>query len=339
MSKDALERLSDTASFVRRRIGRPGFPISVYEDVIEALGSRLNAMSPPKKVTLSGFLSLEKAGRFRPKDENERRIVRAAILLDLALVFPESGWAQQAKDQINLGSQGAWGAFDAALGRARDAVYSEPGFLDVMLSELRAHPLRVLRKHLITLDGGNKDGNPLTYRVWYQGGGYRLSCYGTGNGYTLKALNVKATAYKDVKDAPGALDPVNSADGGGADLLFTTQFTGCSFCFMKNGDGTNIRAAHIDPGKGEDAPSGAELSKTMREGGGFSDGNGGDFKVYGRVPDKSGLPGYPESAGSMTIVGVRKGTEWRLYSQIKGLDGSIVSAQRIDTIANAAEFR
>jgi hypothetical protein len=156
-----------------------------------------------------------------------------------------------------------------------------------------------------------------------------FDCCGANRGrVTVKAVNVMATKYAAMSANPGVLPAVASAVDATCDLLLTTQSTGCTFAFSRSPDGSNMLAAHIDPGLGTGV-SGTAMSQSIRGGGGLAGaGNGGAFQAYGRVPNKSGLFGYPESAAQMTIVGVRDAGDWNLYSQITALDGGL-TANRI----------
>ena len=322
MSKDAMQRLTDTVTFIANNRIESLTTEEQHEEIVDELNAWLRRKPESKKTQLSGLMALDGSG-----NKNDRHRTRAAVMMDCALSFPESQWTTQATSLKSMGKVNASQTMKSAYERAFDSVYSQPTNVRLMLAELRANPLTVMRNFKLSINGGSKTGNPLTYSVKMYRGVYKFDCYMT-DGYQITAMNVAATKYSEVKDSPGAITPVSSAVHEGSDLLLTTQFTGCSFCFMKSPDGSNMLAAHIDPGKSKTF-SGSDLSKIMRESGGFSETNGGAMKAYGRVKNNSGLFGYPESAGQMIIVGIRHGTDWRLYSQITNLDGSLV-AQRID---------
>lgn len=336
MSKDAIDRLTETVTFIKTKQPQSDLNAEQFGDVTDDLDHWMSTASAAKKIKLSGLMHKPASGAHVSHNKEARKFLRAGVMIDCALVFPENQWGSQSTIQLGLGeysdNKGGYKAspqfpFQSACLRARDAVYSQPTNVSLMLANLRADPVGLLNEYKFIVNGGSKQGNPLTYGVTMHNGAWKFDCYIT-SGYQIKAVNVQATKYNDIKDNPDKIVAVNSSVHEASDLLLTTQFTGCSFCFMKSPDGQNLLAAHIDPGKSKTF-SGKDLSKIMREKAGFTTSNGGDLKAYGRVGDKSGDFGYPESAAQMIIVGVRKGTDWRLYSQITSLDGSL-TAQRID---------
>jgi hypothetical protein len=142
-------------------------------------------------------------------------------------------------------------------------------------------------------------------------GAYTLDCIGTFRGkIQINAINVPATPYSRVQGSPGALTATLSSLDPSCNLMLTTQFIGCCYCFMVNE--TNLAAAHIDP---EKKVTGQHVSQQLRAHGGFSNGVGGTFRAYGRVDDGSRTYGYPQSAYQMIIVAVRQ-RAWEVYAQI-----------------------
>jgi hypothetical protein len=116
-------------------------------------------------------------------------------------------------------------------------------------------------------------------------------------------------------------------------MMLTTQFTGCTYCFMVSGDGTSLVAAHIDPGGGVGRTSphtGESISQALRANGGFNNGNGGVFRAYGRVAD-AGPFGYPKSATQMIITALKHHGRWQIYAQIA--EGNGFRVERIDNLA------
>jgi hypothetical protein len=329
MSKGADERIDETVAFVAAQPVAAATSAEDHALIVKCLKDWRRLTSEATRAKLSAMLSQNDSPN-RAGQADTRAMLRASTLLKCAIATPESGWAAMAtSDKATPAAQSAkW--YSDALGFARDYIHSTPEFIERMIAALKGDPLKFLAAHKLTINGGTKAGNPVLYTVAMKNGAYSFDCYGVNKGRkSVSAVNVIATLYKDVKANLGALTPVDSASGPNCDLLLTTQFTGCTFAFMKSPDGSNLLAAHIDPGKGSGV-QGRDVSVAVRQGGGFGGaGNGGQFKAYGRVPNESGFFGYPESAAQMTIVGVKAAGQWRLYAQITALDGGL-TALRID---------
>ena len=95
-------------------------------------------------------------------------------------------------------------------------------------------------------------------------------------------------------------------------------------------DALEEASAARDPGGGVGRTSvydGETVSKALREGGGFRNGNFGVFRAYGRVADKSQY-GYPLDATQMIIVALKGKNGWKVFAQISKTDGFRV--ERID---------
>ncbi len=329
MFKGAEQRIDETVAFVAAHPMAAATSADDHALIVRCLKDWKRLTSEATQARLSALLSQNDSAN-RAGQADTRATLRASTLLKCAIATPESGWAAVATSDKATPAAESANLYSAALGVARDYIHSTPEFVNRMLAELRGDPQKFLDAHKLTINGGNKAGNPLLYRIAMKGGAYSFDCYGANQGrVSVSAVNVMATAWKDVKGSLDALTPVDSASGPNCDLLLTTQFTGCTFAYMKSADGANLLAAHIDPGKGGGV-HGRDVSLAVRQGGGFGGGgNGGQFKAYGRVPDKSGFFGYPESAAQMTIVGVKAGGQWRLYAQITALGGGL-TALRID---------
>jgi hypothetical protein len=128
----------------------------------------------------------------------------------------------------------------------------------------------------------------------------------------------------------GSFAQIVPAELTGANLMVSTQFSGCAFCFKVTG--TRIFAAHIMPDDGAGGVlqgGGAELARQLAgqvagvtAGDFVAPGNGpGQFLVYGA--GYSNLPAFPNgypvrtvADQYMNILGVMKGGgAWRIYSQ------------------------
>jgi hypothetical protein len=197
------------------------------------------------------------------------------------------------------------------------------------LALLRTHTKRFLNKYKIRISGGNKPEGKLQYAFYMKKGLYTLDPYASPSnaGYLhFDAINVPATPFIQVQNSPGNIQATLSSANSTLDLMLTTQFTGCCYCFMVSG--TDLAAAHIDPQEAKTKIDGQHVSKQMRDHGGFSNGNGGTFKAYGRIADGSNLFGYPKAAQQMIVVAVKRSGSWRVYAQIDL--GAHMDGKRID---------
>lgn len=325
--KGWASRLDDTIAFVAAHPAPAAIPAADFNLIVAWLRAWRRMTSTGAMEELSGLLS-QKGAAQRGDTADIRSYYRATIMIKCVVTLARAAWAGQADMEKRMPGNGVENYHDA-LNVARNYIRSQPDHVNQMLGELRADPLTLLDSTKFIVNGGNKNGNPTTYKVANVDGAWSFDCYGTNRGrVTLSAINVKATPYPSIQATPGAVTAVDSAVGPGCDLMLTTQFTGCTFCFMKSADGTNLRAAHIDPVRGS-GYSGQDVSLAMRTNGGFANANDGPWRAYGRVADNSGLYGYPQSAEQMIIVGIKDGGEWKVYAQVTEQGGNL-RAERID---------
>jgi hypothetical protein len=261
----------------------------------------------------------------------DRSYNRAAALVKIALIEPESRWtaaAQSVRGYIVGGDTPPAAGYKYNLDSANDAIYSSPGLATQHLTQLRTNTRAFLNEYKLIVNGGNKGQGPLEYGFYMEDRAWRLDCMMPFKGRVkVKAINVPATTYRSIQANPGQITATLSSVDNSMDLMLTTQFTGCCYCFEANGG--NLAAAHIDPEGKTTGVTGQQISQALRDNGGFQNGIGGTFKAYGRVADGSGIYGYPQSAQQMIIVAVKRTGNWRVYAQIdKGNDTLVVN--RID---------
>jgi len=169
------------------------------------------------------------------------------------------------------------------------------------------------------------------YSFFMRDGGYKLVPYAQNPPVQVKlhGINMPATPFSTVKDNLKGLPGVHTADYNdrpfGSNLLLTTQFSGCSYCFSVSVDRRSLITAHIDPEKGKGV-DGADIGKRLGAEGGFANGNGGTFRAYGRTTDRSKF-GYGD--GSMVIVAVRRDGTWEIWAQLTEVSGNVI-VERID---------
>jgi len=115
-----------------------------------------------------------------------------------------------------------------------------------------------------------------------------------------------------------------------SNVMISTMFSGCSFCFKRENAGGAIHAAHIMPDDGagnvvQGAGTGlarqldGQVATVTR--GDFTGTGAGPFHVYGAGYSSLPAPlnvGYPVRTALdefMNIVGTHRGGDWRIYSQ------------------------
>jgi hypothetical protein len=329
MAKDWNTRLSKTITLVKST-APPGF--SGDRTVVVNALDRWNTTAPAdQRKRLSELMSQEGTPNC-PTRSPDRALRRAAILLQCAVTTPDpAGWAQKRAD-VNAAKTDFLMFYGAALGYAYDAVCSgalAPQNRDLLLTS----PQDFLEQYKITVTGKGTSG-PLEYGFSMEKGAYKILA---GNPFrattTLRAINVPAVLYATVERSLGAITGTRSADHADCSVMLTTQFTGCTYCFMVSGDGGSLVAAHIDPGGGVGRTSvhtGESISQALRATGGFANGNGGVFRAYGRVAD-AGQYGYPKSATQMIITALKHNDRWQVYAQIA--EGNGFRLERIDNVA------
>lgn len=151
---------------------------------------------------------------------------------------------------------------------------------------------------------------------------------GKAHSYPFKAVSVPAIPWDTVpnRTASSTFGGIVGTELTGADVMISTQFTGCAFCFKEVAG--RLFAAHIMPDNGPAGlipGSGIELARQLDgqtagvTGGDFSNAPGpGTFKVYGRGYSNIGTrpTGYMYTGppSSMNIIGFKRGN-WQIFSQ------------------------
>jgi hypothetical protein len=266
----------------------------------------------------------------RPANEPDRTWRRAIILIDCAFNVPDSAnWQQKASD-VNKEITAFANIYGRALEEAHDNLCS--GALAAgNLNFLLADPKGFLQKYKIVVSGKPTSGT-FEYGLSMGQGKYKLKPGDTLSTTKLRAINVPAIFYDSVKQSLDSITGTRSSDYD-CSVMLTTQFTGCTYCFMISADGSSLVAAHIDPGGGvgrTTTNTGQSISQALRANGAFKNGNGGAFRAYGRVNDENLDFGYPMSADQMIITALKVNSHWRVYAQIT--EGTGWRVKRIDDV-------
>ena len=327
------------------------------ERLLVALWNWKNNATLMEQNQLSGLMSQSGAVN-RPGRTLDRSYRRASILLRCAVTDPFPGNWQGHKDFVNRNYRVDFaGGYAMEVENAIDAYHSRPVVGANLIMALKTDPARFLTTYKLSVNGAGASGN-VPYGLQMNNRTLRFECEPPPPGRaTTPAIKVGVTAWASVA-APGyraglqRIQGVDTSAYPGVDLLFTTQFTGCTYCFMKNPAGTEVVAAHIDPGanpvggrlprppeprRGHVGPplpptpgvlyatSGELISERIRANGGFQNANGGVFKAYGRNP---GVYGYGTVATAVIIMGIKRGGVWEIWRQLQTLAG--FDAARID---------
>ena len=124
-------------------------------------------------------------------------------------------------------------------------------------------------------------------------------------------------------------------------FMVTTQFTGCSFCMKRHGG--HVYCAHVAPQRDAAANAAPVLTGTQvatriaNNNGVLGDfanaAGGGPLSIYGAAFSSNiGPGGYPNGLGGgtgyMTVVGVQRGADYEIYSQVTQ-NAMITAHQRI----------
>ena len=364
--KNVTTRINDTLGFIQNAaVGTAAERLRTFtlaNNYIQNHYPPGNAHQPGY-VTFSNGMSMRNLANAGNQAQREMR--RAIYLLWHAIGNP--GLANRSR---TLGPAALNAEYRRLLQKARivdDANNGrDAGSRNLLTTVIPATPLQFLTENKITIHGSAVnapdllDRNLINFYFTYNVGTdrYLLSLTGgapsPAGSFTFQAVSVPAVHWTAVPGRgtvvnPGPPPPARSfaAIAGtrldGANVMVTTQFTGCSFC-MKDAGGL-IYAAHITPSvPGHPHPHvGTQLAQQLC--GTHPNVGAGDFAnhagvapimVYGSGHGNiAGFPnGYPvPGAGGnplqyMCMMGVRVGGQWQIYSQHVFLNGTF-SAFRI----------
>lgn len=326
MAKDWKVRLTETIAFIKKTPA-PGFT-GDRQFVTAALDEWNQTAPADQRKQLSELMSQEKATN-RPAKGPDRAYRRAAILLKCALIDPDRAKWPGESNAVNKDKVSPADLYKLSFPTAYDAVCSGAK-AGPNRDFLLASPREFLEKYKVSVTGRPKAG-PFEYGFAMDGGTYKITAGNPGQTPTkLKAINVPAVLFDTVERSLDSLTGTCSTDYDDCSVMLTTQFTGCTYCFMVSADRSSLVAAHIDPGGGVGRTSthtGESVSKALRENGGFRNGNGGVFRAYGRVSNGAEY-GYPLTASQMIITALKGKSGWKVFAQIAEANGFRV--ERID---------
>jgi hypothetical protein len=238
--------------------------------------------------------------------------------------------------------------------------------MNMVLADLQANPLTFLQNNPLivlgtpTRDPTQGDRNVLLFHLSFsRASTFRRFQFCVGASAGAMPVNVDSVAARWWTDIPGSyVRDGNTALGNFSQLsgielcspvMVTTQFTGCAFA-MKRHNG-HVYCAHTTPRKPIDPNdpaantgvvriiSGNQLAQDIRQmngvRGNFTNAAGGpDLAIYGAgwshgtISNRFYPNGLPGGSDYMTVIGVQRGTDHEIYSQVTQ-NNQITSAQRI----------
>ncbi|MBV9784174.1 MAG: hypothetical protein JO264_10180 [Acidisphaera sp.] len=274
-----------------------------------------------------------------PGDKAVRAKRRALIVLE----------ALKAGSNLNAAKQGvinlAGGALDARIAPlvARLAIQADQDFgagtliQNKFLMELKAQPTVFLQNNRL-LSGAIGGGAQAYFFYEYSKDQYKIDPTRPAqavHAYQFNAVSIPGVFWLNVPgrgNAPnnGSFATIAGKELTGPDVMISTMFSGCSFCFKRENVSGKIFAAHImpDDGAGNVAQGGgAGLARQLAgqvptvTAGNFTGTAAGPFRVYGAGWSNLAAPlnvGYPVRTvldQFMNIIGIRTGGAWEIYSQ------------------------
>lgn len=354
MSKNSEVRLAEAINFFRDT-PVPRLAPTMRRELLAALWNWKNNTPLATKTRVSTLMSQKNAPR-RPAQRLGRQYRRTAILLQCAMVEPIPMNWQLLAGAVNLSAFTPSEVYDNAAQAAADIHYSSAVMGARLIAHLRSDPGGFLQTYRLTVDGPGDSGRTPYYVYMFQQT-VRFTVNVIPGAASTPVIKVGVTPWLTaVVNGLPTIAGTRSADEPAVDLMFTTQFTGCTFCFQKNLANTEVVAAHIDPGAD---PRGGRLpfAPPVRQGVApppapplgyaatgdmiraqlinpicaFRNGNNGVFRAHGRnmAAAADATDSYGPMASAVIIMGVRVGGTWQIWRQFQ-TGGMNFTAARID---------
>jgi hypothetical protein len=348
-SKDTQVRIDETVAFILSKIPAPEQAVAkrFLENWI-----RRNYPQAEGLKAFSEALSTRSFSNVGNKDERAAR--RALVILRGDMLNASSPLWMRATTTMAMPSGQVVPALMAMIPAFRLFAQQEENvntLLRLEFDELRATPQAFLQDNIVVMQsspGVAGAGKAEDHRFYYDyseqlfkfmPAGGRTGTRVNGQGIVHKAINVPETFWFDVpgrglNPVPGNFGRITATQLTGADMMVTSAFSGCSFCFKENAGATY--AAHISP-DGTQAMAGPSIGPApalaMQLGGPAGTGNfyspigarAGALSVFGRgfsnLAGKAAgyavqsVPGVPLTQNSMYVMGVQINGAWRLIFQ------------------------
>jgi len=360
VGKSDQERITDTLTLIENA---PLLSLVVRKQIctwVSNLYPRLTSAERQAYHSLSQSMSVSAhiAPGIAKGDEQQRAKRRAIVLLWKALGNVQSApgqTGQRAAAAMTMPTTDLDAALSDAISKAA-VVATSAGAQEVM-QDLELHPVRFLKKHRLFINGSTAGGdrfstaptgnyqNVLTFHFQYRADHDRFVMGPTkvaflGEAGRFDTVSIPAVHWSHVPGV-GVAPPHNfggilGCEVTGANFMVTTQFTGCAFSWTN--DGAVLRASHTSPSGGGPVTypgGGIALAQRLTVNGAMANAPGRALSVFGsgagnipaNAPDN---PFYPAPVtGWASIIGLTKGGQWRFYSQVVDINGSIPEARRI----------
>jgi len=323
MSKDEGVRITDTINFIRTATVPPAHNAE-RATVADLLRDRYN--DNRIDVTVSPAMSqggnLAIFGRDQVKENRHYR--RAIILIRMALQNAHHTVAPAAVSQITDAN------LPTELGSSLNQVTTTLQDLTTKLALLKSNPVTFLSNNTFNMIG-DATSAPVQYEFFYDvlGNQYNLGpkrSVGPWAAVPIDVFQLSVQPYAGLAktnrpNPPGgqSLDVVGVI-ANGADLMVTTQLTGCAIVYYLNG--ANLVVAHVQP-TGIVAET---MCTNLRADARLSNAPGQAVTaVFGAQAVKGADPNNYKKAGYFNYcIGVRSGGTWDLYAQQRqpGLGGA-----------------
>jgi hypothetical protein len=339
MPKQAQRRIDETITFIVNDI--PGAERTAVRNY---LNNRVQNYTNGVVAGFSAMMSMTNVPN--AGNERQRNLRRAIILIDTVVLNPDPAALPGTGIGVGL-LENRYKGLILPLRLMADQNCGTMGLVNRQFDRLYANPIQWLTNNRIHIFGSNVNGVvPMHFfYFYYRGRGYYkidpTPQPNSPNCYRFNSVNVPAILWSNV---PGRTANYNAGSFAqivptplqNADVMTTTQFTGCSFCFKNNG---GVNAAHIWPSDvdipnsglpvGPGGTSGAQRMAEQlcgTEAPGVTAGDfaapalaGGNFMVYGAghsniVGQNAGYPLVPPNQGYMSVIGLRRGN-WTVFSQ------------------------
>ncbi|AHG93636.1 hypothetical protein J421_6101 (plasmid) [Gemmatirosa kalamazoonensis] len=310
MSKDDAVRLTDTIAFIRGAAVPPVHQAK-RATVADILRDRDNAgqISSIISPAMSQGANWAVTGRDEAKDQRHYR--RALILIRSVLLGVDRNTAALEAGQITDAA-----ALPAALGNTLADVTGLIDDCTAKLAELKAHPLTFLSRNKLQV-AGMPTSSQCTYNFYFDrlNDTYNFSPPNSVANWvniTEPVYQLHVQQYAGLARAKTVGDDSRTVVGNmvhGADLMVTTQLTGCAVVYYRNG--ASLIAAHVQPGAANaeamctDLRANARLTLAPAITG-----------IFGAQNPKGVDPNNYLKAGFYNYcIGVRHGGSWDLYAQ------------------------
>jgi hypothetical protein len=345
-TKDQQGRIDETLDYIASRV-----PVNEANTVRTFLGGWVTANYGAASGLLSERMSVSHQTHWYQSvgDKQTRAARRALVILRHEMLSAGQPARMEVNRIMSMASSEVVRSLDAMLPALRIYAHQEANRtlpLQTKLNGLKINPEGFLQHNLVVTQSApsrNGVGGRVSYRFFYyyaeqqymlvpatnpRPGGVR------GDGITLDVVNVPELYWFNVPGrgrdpAPGNFGQLPCTELTGADLMVTSAFSGCSFCFKSTGG--HVYAAHISPdgtasGAGPNIGAAPELARQLIATGDFA-AVAGPLQVFGRGLSNLGAypngyavnttPGVPLVRASMYIVGSRGvgGHNWNLVFQ------------------------